>query len=210
MIKIWSVVLWSRSYYLTEDSRIIGYIDVNMHLSAHQVGNFVLLSAPMSVLLSDDLSPALREGVQTTLLRYGSLQGYRDDEPIVIAAEQDPWSIRVAIKNSLRDAVHTLGLNLVDISLRRRDVTTMTHVELFFQRAPHLMMLARSQVDGAWTGGPHEASLPRSMFQGDLSIGTIQDLVTWIGASKEERYDALLSTLAQGVTILTAWDQVRP
>lgn len=210
MTRIWSSILWSRYYCLMRDGRIQGYIDVNTLLSADMVEDVVTLSAPMSVLLSEDLSSALREGVQTTLLRYGSLQSYRDGEPIVIAVEQDPWSIRVAIKNSLRDAVHTLGLNLVDISLRHRDVTTMTHVEQFFQRAPHLMMLARSQVDGAWAGGPHEALLPWSMLQDELSLGTIRDLVTWIGASKEGRYDALLSTLAQGVTILTAWDQVRP
>jgi hypothetical protein len=194
-----------------EDSRIIGYIDVNMHLSAHHVGNFVLLSAPMSVLLSEDLSPALREGVQTTLLRYGTIQSCRDEDPIMIAVDQDPWVTREHVDCDMREAVYALGYNLIRIPRQHAiGMMKMAHVVRFFKQAPHLMMLARSQVDGAWAGGPHEASLPRSMFQGELSIGTIQDLVTWIGASKEERYDALLSTLAQGVTILTAWDQVRP
>ncbi len=211
MTRIWSSILWSRYYCLMRDGRIQGYIDVNTLLSADMVEDVVTLSAILSIRLPEDLSPALRESVQTTLLRYGSLQSYRDGEPIVIAVGQDPWGIREHVDCNLREAVYALGFNLIRIPRQHAiGMMKMTHVMRFFQRAPHLMMLAQSQVARDRACGSLEVPFPWAMVLENLSVESIQVLVTWIGASKEGRYDALLSTMAQGVTILTSWDQARP
>lgn len=209
MTQIWSVMLWSRSYHLMEGSRMLGYIDVHMYLSANMVDDVVTLSALLSVHLPAN-HPTLRESVQTALLRYGTIQSHLNEDLIMIAVDQDPWRIQLAINSNLRDSTHALGLSLVNINRRHRDLTMMADVERFFQRAPHLMMLAQSQVIRDRACGSREIPFPWSMVLDDLNARSIQDLVTWIVESKEGRYDALLSAMAQGVTIQTAWDQARP
>lgn len=208
----WSVMLWSRSYTLSAGGQPRGQVCHNMYLRSSMVADVMVLSANLTVTLFD-VEASVVTALMDALRRFGTLQDPCDDIPIVevgtyqfaVTVRTDPWEIRGSVDRRVYATLDRLGICVSRSGPKTsaQSWMTMERIRRFNDRAPHLMMLANSLVSCATRYRFAENEPPTSMFQDEIRLRTLLDLIAW--SSWGEDYQAAQAAWGRGVTIAPSW-----
>jgi hypothetical protein len=152
------------------------------------------------------------EALRSVLLSmFGNVQVISTTE-LMAGVTCNPWTIRGDVELCVREALRTTGISSTNMPSYPPRGVAEVDVERFVQKAPHLLMLARSMTpapDALDDSFYCVEDIPWSIYLDADDLRIIQNLMTWCRADRAQ-YDAVLSASTQGDPAKRSWKAGTP